>query len=249
MPNIITVNAFHQGVGVSTIAANMAVLLAQDGRRVGLIDACSSAPTQYLLFGLAPAELAPTFNDFVLGRCDLTAAAHPLQPAPLGLDRGKLFVVPADPDWNEIRRVQQAPLGVNRLAPAVQAMMRVLRLDTVVFDSDAGLSEGALAAIALSDSLLSVVQLDQQRYQGLGIALGVAGEFEVPHKALVVNSASPTFNRQAVGQTVEQGFDWPVAGVVPYCEELAALCSAAVFVVRYPKHAVTEILREIAKTL
>jgi MinD-like ATPase involved in chromosome partitioning or flagellar assembly len=119
----------------------------------------------------------------------------------------------------------------------------------VVIDTDAGLPESALAAIALSDDLLSVAQLDQQRYEGLGVALEVADQFNVPRKALVVNSVSPSFDTPAVRSAVERAYKWPVAGVVPYCEELAALCSAAVFVVRYPEHAVTGILRQVAETL
>jgi MinD-like ATPase involved in chromosome partitioning or flagellar assembly len=249
MAKIITVNAYHEGAGVSTIAANLAVILAQGGRRVALIDASISAPTQYLLYNLSTPELPPTFNDFVLGRCDLAPAAHPLPAGTLSLGAGKLFLIPADPDWNEIRRAQQAPCGVEHLGPAVQRMMGLLRLDAVVIDSDAGLPESALAAIALSDTLLSVVQLDQQRYEGTGVALEVAGKFNVPQRTLVVNSASPSFDTSAVRSAIEQAYQWPVAGVVPYCEELAALCSAAVFAVRYPDHAVTGILRQVAETL
>lgn len=80
--------------------------------------------------------------------------------------------------------------------------------------------------MAMSDSVLAVVQLDQRYYKGLGVALGLAGQLDIPHKSLVVNLASPSFEPQTVQQTIEQSYGWPVAGVVPYCDELSlsALC-------------------------
>lgn len=231
------------------MAANLAVVLAQRGRRVGLIDACISAPTQYLLFGLPISELPPTFNDFLLERCDLPPAAHPLPANSFALDTGKLFLVPADPDWRETERAQQAPCGVEVLNPAVHRLIEMLRLDTLVIDSEAGLVESALAALAIADVVVGVVQLDQQRYQGLGVAVGVALEFNVPRTTLVVNSASPSLDSQAVRQAVEESFELPVTAIVPYCDELSALCSSAIFVSRYPNHAVTEIFRDIADSL
>lgn len=249
MAKIITVTAFHQGAGVSTIAANVAVALAQQGRRVGLIDACVSSPAQYLLFNLTPPELPPTFNDFLLGRCDLPPASHVLPNEALALTTGRLYLVPADPDWNEIRRSQQASCSVDVLGPALQRLIGMLRLDVVVIDSDAGLVDSALAAIALSDNLLVVVQLDQQRYQGASVAIDVATQFEVPRRSLVINSVSPSFDPDAVQRTVEQSYGLAVAGMVPYCEELSALCSAAIFIVRYPDHPVAAIFRQIATSL
>jgi hypothetical protein len=40
-----------------------------------------------------------------------------------------------------------------------------------------------------------------------------------------------------------------VAAVVPYCDELSALGSASLFVMRYPTHPVTAVLRQLAQGL
>ena len=249
MAQIITVNAFHQGAGVSTLAANVAVVLAQRGRRVGLVDACISAPTQHMLFDVRDSSLPPTFNDFLLGQCDLVDAARALPPDTLLLEQGELFLVPADSDWGRIQRTLQAPSGVEVLGPGFLRLAHALRLDTLVIDSEVSLSDSALASMALSDDVLAVVQLDQQYYKGLGVALELAGQLDVPHKSLVVNSASPSFEPETIRQTLEQSYGWPVAGIVPYCDELSALCSAAIFVVRYPNHPVSTIFRQIADTV
>ena len=249
MAQIITVNAFHQGAGVSTLAANVAVVLAQRGRRVGLIDACVSAPTQHMLFNVSDLVLPPTFNDFLLGRCNLEDAARSLPSDTLLLEQGELFLVPADSDWGKIKRTLQAPSGVEVLGPGLLRLAERLRLDTLVIDSEASLGESTLASMAMSDDLLAVVQLDQQYYKGLGIALGLAGQLDIPHRSLVVNSASPSFEAENVRHTIEQSYGWPVAGIVPYSDELSALCSSAIFVVRYPNHPVSTVFRQIADTL
>jgi septum site-determining protein MinD len=249
MAQIITVNAFHQGAGVSTLAANVAVVLAQRGQRVGLLDACISAPTQHLLFDIRDSALPPTFNDFLLGHCDLVDAARALPADSLLLRQGELFLVPADSDWGKIQNALQAPCGVEVLGPGFHRLADALRLDTLVIDSEGDLGESVLASIAMSDHVLAVVQLDQQYYKGLGVALGLAGHLDIPHRSLVVNSASPSFEPETVRQTVEQRYGWPVAGIVPYCDELSALCSSAIFVVRYPNHPVSTIFRQIADTV
>ena len=45
MSTIVTVHSFRRGVGKSSVAVNLAVLLALQGRRVALIDTDFQAPS------------------------------------------------------------------------------------------------------------------------------------------------------------------------------------------------------------
>jgi hypothetical protein len=63
---------------------------------------------------------------------------------------------------------------------------------------------------------------------------------------MVVNLASPSLNVSSIHTQATHNFGWPVAGIVPYCDELLALGSASLFGVRYPDHPVTAIFRRLA---
>ena len=207
------------GRGVSTLAANLAVVLAQRGQRVGLVDACISAPTQQMLFDISDSALSPTFNDFLVGRCDLVDTARALPQDTLLLKQGELFLVPADSDWGNPTRTPGA-VWCRSIGSGFLRLADALRLNSLVIDSEGDLGESVLASMAMSDHVLAVVQLDQQYYKGLGVALGLAGQLDIPHKSLVVNLASPSFEPETVRQTIEQRYGWSVAGIVPYCDEL-----------------------------
>jgi hypothetical protein len=60
---------------------------------------------------------------------------------------------------------------------------------------------------------------------------------------------SPSLRYDNVQAQVMQSYGWDVTGIVPYCDELVALGSASLFVLRYPTHPVTAILRQVAQRL
>src|SRR5437763_10270036 len=63
--NIVAVSSGKGGVGKSTVAANIAVVLARDGARVGLMDADLYGPNAPLMFGLTNAQPIVSGNKLV----------------------------------------------------------------------------------------------------------------------------------------------------------------------------------------
>ena len=80
MAKIVSFNAFLRGTGRSHLMANLATLLAADGKRVGVADLDDSAPTQHLIFGLPEAAMAFTLADSMAGRCRVEQAAYEVTP-------------------------------------------------------------------------------------------------------------------------------------------------------------------------
>ncbi|NTV65642.1 MAG: P-loop NTPase, partial [Oscillochloris sp.] len=105
MTSIVVIHSFRRGTGKSTIAANLALLLADNGWRVGLIDASLQSPSLHLFFGLRDLERRPTLNDYLAGRCELEMAAidvtNRIDPPPAGA----VILVPASGETARILEV------------------------------------------------------------------------------------------------------------------------------------------------
>jgi len=78
--NLIAVASGKGGVGKSTTAVNLALALAREGARAGLLDADIYGPSQQLMLGIAE-ELRPEVKD---GKSFLPVMAHGLQTMSMG---------------------------------------------------------------------------------------------------------------------------------------------------------------------
>src|SRR4029079_6817373 len=95
MSKIISIHSFRGGTGKSNTTANVAALLALEGRRVGVIDTDIQSPGIHVLFGLAGDAIGHSLNDYLWGRCEIAQAAHDIT-ARLGSGvAGKLFLIPS----------------------------------------------------------------------------------------------------------------------------------------------------------
>lgn len=248
MAQVIAVNAVHAGSGVSTITANLAALLAlaQPARRVGVLDACLSAPTQHLLFGLPQQETRRTLNDYLLGRCRLDETLH---TRPLDAGPASVHLVPADPDLAAVARAERRAYNVENLGLSCQQLAADLQLDVLLVDTEAGLPPSTLAVLAAAHTVLLALALDKQNYQGMARTVAVADKLPLARRTMLVNLASPSFRYDAVQTQVAQSYGWEVTAVVPYCDELSALGSASLFALRHPTHAVTRLLRQVTQQI
>jgi MinD-like ATPase involved in chromosome partitioning or flagellar assembly len=249
MSKIIAIHSFRRSTGKSTIAANLAALLALAGHRVGVVDANVSSPGLHWLFGLGHTELDGTLNDFLLGRQPIEQAAHDLTVR-LGADaRGRLFLVPASDDALQLAQVLRERNRSDRMGEGYQKLIEYLRLDVLVVDTQPGLDQDSLAAMAMSDVLLLVLRLDQQDYQGTAVMVDVARQFKVADLSLLANLVSESYEPGAVVAQLEQTYHCPVAAVLPLSEDLMGAPGESLFVIDHPRHPVTALLRQTAARL
>ncbi len=68
MSQIISVHSFRGGTGKSNTTANIAALLALEGRRVGVIDTDIQSPGIHILFGLDEAEMRYALNSICVAK-------------------------------------------------------------------------------------------------------------------------------------------------------------------------------------
>jgi MinD-like ATPase involved in chromosome partitioning or flagellar assembly len=251
MAKIISIHSFRGGTGKSNLTANLAVLLAQMGHRVGVVDTDIQSPGIHVLFGLDEEDMPLALNDYLWGRCSIEEAAcdvtHILQDT--GDTGGAIYLIPSSVRTDEITRVLRDGYDVGLLNEGFRDLIHGLHLDYLMIDTHPGLNEETLLSIAISDALLIILRPDQQDYQGTAVTVEVARRLDVPWLKLVVNKALSLFDLAALQQEISQIYGVPVAGVLTESEDMLRLGSSDVFCLRFPDHPFTQRLREIANQL
>jgi MinD-like ATPase involved in chromosome partitioning or flagellar assembly len=246
MAKIISIHSFRGGTGKSNTLANVAALLAAEGRRVGVIDTDVQSPGIHVLFGMDEAEMPYALNDYLWGKCDITQAAYDVTPRLAPDINGQVFLIPSSIKAGEIARVLREGYDVGLLNDGIRNLVEDLKLDLLMIDTHPGLNEETLLSIAISDVLAILLRPDQQDYQGTGVTVEVARKLAVPRLVLIVNKVPAVFDAAEVKARVERTYECEVGAVLPHADEMMALASAGIFALRYPHHPVTALLQQVA---
>jgi len=249
MSSIVSIHSFRGGTGKSNVTANLATIIASEGRRVGIIDTDIQSPGIHVLFGLDEEKMGRSLNDYLWGRCAIEETAHDvgsgLEAADLG--GGAVYLVPSSIKAGEIARVLREGYDVERLNDGFHELVERLNLDYLFIDTHPGLNEETLLSITISDVLLLILRPDRQDYQGTAVTVEVARKLDVPKLLLLINKALPAFDFNALRQQAEQTYQAPVAGILPLSEDLVRLGSSDVFCLRHPEHPWTHEIRRVAE--
>jgi MinD-like ATPase involved in chromosome partitioning or flagellar assembly len=245
MSRIISIHSFRGGTGKSNVAANIAVLLAMDRLRVGVIDTDIQSPGIHILFGVDEGEISHSLNDYLWGKCDIKSVALDVTSR-LGIEnRGKIFLIPASLKAGEIVKVLREGYDVGLLNEGFRELIAKLKLDALMIDTHPGLNEETLLSIAISDVLLIIMRPDQQDYQGTGVTMDVARKLNVPRMMLIVNKVPLVFDLDEVKARMEQTYNCEVVAVLPHSDEMLLLASTSIFAMQYPEHPLTAIFQQI----
>ncbi len=257
MSKIISVHSFRGGTGKSNTTANLATLLAAEGKRVGVIDTDIQSPGIHVLFGLEEQDMKHSLNDYLWGKCEIKDTAHDvtknlgkgIKGQVLVIPKGQVYLIPSSIKVGEIARVLREGYDVGLLNDGFHRLVEDLNLDVLMIDTHPGLNEETLLSIAISDGLVIIMRPDQQDYQGTGVTVEVARKLDVPRLLIVVNKTPTVFDFDEVKKRVEQTYNATVAAVLPHSDEMMTLASAGVFVLNYPDHPITAKLKEVMRML
>jgi MinD-like ATPase involved in chromosome partitioning or flagellar assembly len=249
MARIISIHSFRGGTGKSNTTANLAALLAAQGRRVGVIDTDIQSPGIHVLFGLSGDEIYASLNDYLWHGRDIKDAAQDVTAQLDSAGGGRLFLIPSSVKPGEITRVLREGYDAQRLTEGLRRLVDALALDVLLIDTHPGLNEETLLSLVISHALVVVMRPDQQDYEGTGITVKVAQSLQVPRLMIVVNKAPPILDAGAIAARVEQAYGCPVAAVLPHSDEMMNLASAGIFVLRYPDHPLTALYQQVAARL
>jgi MinD-like ATPase involved in chromosome partitioning or flagellar assembly len=244
MSKIVSVHSYRGGTGKSNLTANLAVTVAGQGARVGLVDTDIQSPGAHVLFGLAPERMNRTLNDYLFGRCEMADAAYDVTPP--AARPGSVHLIPSSLNAPEITRVLREGYDVERLSDGFQVLFDRMRLDYLFIDTHPGLNEETLLSVAISDVLVLVLRPDRQDFQGTAVTVEVARKLRVARLLLVVNMALPSLDRAALRARVESAFAAPVAAYFPLTEQVMENASGEVFCATHPDHPFSAEVRRLA---
>ncbi len=265
MSKIACVHSFRHGTGKSTISANLAVLMASRGYRVGITDTHIQSPGLHVILDLQEQKIGCSLNEYLSGDCAIADSAYDLSElcqkfaaasaavAGGGGNRastGKLYLLPSNQKIAEIAKLLRQGYNTDLLGAGFNELIRILKLDYLLIDTNPGLNEETLLVMALADAMLVVLRTDRQDIQGTSVTVDVARKFDIPQVYLAVNQVLSSYDFAAVQKQMEAVYQVPVAGILPFSEEMVELAvTEELFCIRYPQHPVTRVLSAIASRL
>jgi len=249
MPKIISLHSFRGGTGKSNMTANLASVIASQGKRVGIIDTDIQSPGIHVLFGMDETTVNLSLNDYLWGRCGLEDAAYDVTPEPLMAGGGKIFLVPCSIKMGEIARIVKEGYNVLLLTYGLQQLGEDLNLDYLLIDTHPGMNEETLLSIAISNELIVILRPDRQDFQGTAVTLQVARKLNTKQISLVVNKLLDRYDPQEVKTQISERFNVPVLGVFPVSENMIDLGSKGIFSLEYPDDPYTHEVKKVAAAI
>lgn len=254
MAKIISTHSFRGGTGKSNTTANLAVLTARLGFRVGIIDTDIQSPGIHVLFRMPENVLQKSLNDYLWGKCRIEEAAYDVTERSIGAieegaHRPRLFLIPSSLKTGEIARILREGYDVGLLNDGLQDLLKRLQLDYLFIDTHPGVNEETLLSIAVSDTLVLLVRPDQQDFQGTAVTVELARKLEVPEMFFIINKVPSGTDTAALKIQVESLYQSDVAAVLPLSVEMARTASGDLFCNRYPTHVLTRDLEYVVQRI
>ncbi len=249
---IISTHSFRGGTGKSNTTANLAVLTARAGFRVGVIDTDIQSPGIHVLFQLEESAVRFSLNDYLWGRCRIEEAAYDVTArcigsVPQSADRPRVYLIPSSLRTGEIARILREGYDVALLNDGLQDAVRRLKLDYLFIDTHPGVNEETLLSIAVSDLLFLIVRPDKQDLQGTAVAVELARRLDVPKMLLLVNKIPPGIDTIELREKIQTMFQTEVAAMLPLNTEMVRLASGEIFTNRFPDHPFSQELTGVVK--
>jgi septum site-determining protein MinD len=205
---VLTVSSGKGGVGKTTTVANLAVALAQNGKKVVCIDGDIGLRNLDVVMGLEN-RIVFDIVDIVEGRCRVRQAMIRDKRLP------ELFLIPAAQtrDKNAV-----SPSDMIRLCDELRP-----DLDWIIIDSPAGIERGFRNAIAPSDRVLVVTNPEVSAVRDADRVVGLLEAEGKKQPVLVINRLNPKLIKRGDMLSVDDVLDLlgiELIGIVPEDESV-----------------------------
>jgi MinD-like ATPase involved in chromosome partitioning or flagellar assembly len=233
MGEIITIHSFKGGSGKTVVASNLALALAQRGRKVVLLDFDLKAPSLFTVFH-PNGNFKHWLNDWSVGGCSVEEALVDLS-SHFSLPQKSLQIGFADPRGESIKKSlqeQQSPEGQASFYQHVVGDLNSLSksgIEFILLDTSPGFSYNSLAAILSCERLLLVTKTDELDLSGTKELIKTVYDAVLKKKVLlIVNHAPPQIllnpgEDEKLREEITEKLNLKITTLIPcYCDLVAA---------------------------
>lgn len=163
---IVTLHSYKGGTGKTLLSVNLAMIFADKGKKVCLLDLDLRAPSLNSTF---KNKKRYWINDYLNKACEIDSVLT--ECTPKYIKDGQLFVGLADPSTVAIREMTAKDRkwgmeALGRLLSLKNALINEMGFDYVICDSSPGLQYSSINAIVAADMVLVVTSIDKSDVEG-----------------------------------------------------------------------------------
>jgi len=251
----IAVHSYKGGTGKSNLSSNVALALAKRGWNVVLFDFDFRAPSLSTLFQMDGVQY--WLNDWLAQRCEIQEALVDLS-ARFGT-KGRFQVGFTNPTARAISEMTQNSLSEEWEAKVLQLLLDAKELlyerhqvNFQIFDTSPGFALSSINAILASDQIILVIKMDQLDIVGTQqLIRGVYNQVLGKRPQLLVNKVPCSLlgtedESRRLKRDIEKQLGLSVVSIIPcYCEVLENQ-GRELFAVKYPTHAFSKSIEQLA---
>ncbi len=255
MAKIVAVHSYKGGTGKTLLSLNLAVLYANRGKNVCLLDLDFRAPSLHSILKVKNAEY--WVNDYLNGVYDIKKVLVDLSKT--HAKRGRLLVGLANPSTEAIREMSAKDRkwemkALGRLLSLKNSLLNDMEIDYIIFDTSPGLQYSSINAIVSADIVLVVSGMDISDIKGTQRMIHELYDLFEKKTGLIMNKVFADFlstkgHRQDLAKKLMNNSNLPIVDMIPCFCDILRTGGTKLFANEDPDHPFVKILNRIATTV
>ena len=242
---LITLHSYKGGTGKTLLSVNLAVIFADKGKKVCLLDLDLRAPSLSSAF---KNKNKCWVNDYLNKACKVDNIMTDCTPN--YVKGGKLFVGLANPSTAAIRDMSSKDRkwgleALGRLLSLKNSLLNEMGYDYVICDASPGLQYSSINAIVASDMVLVVTSVDRSDVDGTQRMIHDLYDLYEKKTGMIVNKVPQAILSGKTHLKLDTQ-QLPIVGLVPCSCDVLRSGGEYLFAFEKTEHPLTQKLRNIA---
>jgi MinD-like ATPase involved in chromosome partitioning or flagellar assembly len=242
---IIALHSYKGGTGKTLLSVNLAMIFAEKGKKVCLLDLDLRAPSLSATF---KNKKRYWVNDYLNKACTIDSILT--ECTPNYIKEGQLFVGLADPSTVALREIASKDrkwgmTALGRLLSLKDSLLKDLDFDYVIFDSSPGLQYSSINTIVAADMVLVVTSIDRSDVDGTQRMIHDLYDLYEKKTGIIVNRVPQTILSGKTHLKLDT-HQLPIVDLVPCSCDVLRSGGEYLFAFEKREHPVTQVLRKIA---